>query len=1442
MATDGVAADVDEGWRSSARSHPYSVPTAAPPHKQLQMYSPSPLIDPDRSGYVSSAGGKLRTIRNSGRRNANPYERPAVGRHASAGPQAAVLISNGGVTAAQALAEKRRGAWLAGGLTKIITNSANYLYTSIFRRRLPAPVQVSNNEEEPAIGEEQVSSPSAETNAAEPVSRSEGDEEHAEQEPSNNTVTEIERLLQKKTLSGEEYERLSALLRSRVVNNTTERKKQVSQLERASHQQNHLPVATQTEAQRWRQELQKSREERENGVRTLALYENGTPSSATATPAVGAESMDGLNSSPVDVAIAFMGRRVVRAQGSTSPAEPLNRRDENLVSSGPASLVMSQATLSKWTPPDFNDEEQFRTPAPPLTQTRSRAQSLLRTPYSRPQRLQPSRERALDGTFGTPLSARWTPIRTPIVGGREMLKRRSTVLDDSYASVGPIRRTRHKALNSPAPATSARASAFPLQTASGSSVMTLSSSQRFAGTATNQKNAGPVTGQEKGSLAVSGMSYVPVQSSETARKILETLEKMTPSPTGKSLEEELSYVRSKPPATLTENMLNEHARRSMTVVDFTLPTGDSREPGPSGRTLHYDSPGLSQFDAGTKSSEPVMKTKGKGKSTASLPENGPSGLQSIQERKKSDAGLLDEVSLRTKDSDAVLASSSEKGRGFRMTAVFEESGSDDEGRQNATAGVSSPTGVPTSSLTATSTKPATTSGKSVFAVTAQVTTSGLFSRPTTDSVVTAQSSGASPAVNVSQISPPAQAQVTSSFTFPTRVSLEGPPTPKAMSPASTSPKGAPAITPFFSFAANVPGASALAASSANVELTSTTVQSDTLTETKSDFTFGSTSIPSLSSQTVSKVQATTEVKAPSLFNERSSLVGSSASSGLLTTLGTPTSTGVAPSTSAPPTSVPSGLKFGEPLSSAPISTPSVKEGSKPSISSSPFGAATGGVLFGAGGGITSSSTAAGLSSSLFGSSSGQGSSVSFAATNVGFSQSTSVSAAPSSAPAVSLASEAQAVPARSTAGTASSDDRPQKRSAFSFDQESNKPQPSATTSLSQPFTTFGTSVLGSAGTAATPVTFGAAFSTAPSSQNLFAASTFGQPPRDLQSSGASTPATSVAPVSAPAPASTVSPSPFLFGAPPSTASNSTQVSAAADTSTPSFPAFTSSVFGSSSGGSIFGVTPAAPVSFGSTPSAPAFGSTPSKPAFGGFATEAVSQSPSLPVFGSGFGAAPAQSPASAPAPAPAPAPVFSFGGSSAPAPAPAFSFATGASSSSSGASFGFGSTSSFAFGSTKTSPAAPAPAPTPSIFGLPSSVPAFGSTTNGTMTSDVVVSDHSNMEDSMAEEPPQVAAGIPAQQASPFGGQSSATTSSFVFGAQAGAPAAAPPLFGFQGQPSPGAFGANPFAAANAAQLPSPAGPLNFSGGAFNLGASGGDSGRTRKFIKAKRTGTKRGK
>jgi hypothetical protein len=95
----------------------------------------APVQNGERSPYGGGGGGKVRT-RRAQKRNATPYDRPAVGWNASAGPQAAAALANGDGGGA---GEGPRRAWLGSGLlgtaSKIVTTGASYLYSSIFKRR-----------------------------------------------------------------------------------------------------------------------------------------------------------------------------------------------------------------------------------------------------------------------------------------------------------------------------------------------------------------------------------------------------------------------------------------------------------------------------------------------------------------------------------------------------------------------------------------------------------------------------------------------------------------------------------------------------------------------------------------------------------------------------------------------------------------------------------------------------------------------------------------------------------------------------------------------------------------------------------------------------------------------------------------------------------------------------------------------------------------------------------------------------------------------------------------------------------------------------------------------------------------------------------------------------------------------------------------------------------
>ncbi len=118
------------------------------------------------AGGGGGGGGKVGRRRVSKTRNAaTPYERPSVGRHASAGPvQAAAVVANGvggGEEAEEAPARRGGGggggggAWLGvdllGTASKLVTSGASLFYSSFFGRRqqqqqdATAPLSVTNN-------------------------------------------------------------------------------------------------------------------------------------------------------------------------------------------------------------------------------------------------------------------------------------------------------------------------------------------------------------------------------------------------------------------------------------------------------------------------------------------------------------------------------------------------------------------------------------------------------------------------------------------------------------------------------------------------------------------------------------------------------------------------------------------------------------------------------------------------------------------------------------------------------------------------------------------------------------------------------------------------------------------------------------------------------------------------------------------------------------------------------------------------------------------------------------------------------------------------------------------------------------------------------------------------------------------------------------------------
>ncbi|KAJ7544542.1 hypothetical protein O6H91_09G082100 [Diphasiastrum complanatum] len=1349
---------------------PLSAPPAAAPSRQQQQE------EEDRTPYDGRgrAGGKLRSKRaavaaagSSGIRRSTPYERPSLGRHASAGPQAAAQLTR--VSASEATAAK--GLWLGGGIvssaSRILTTGASYLFSSLFG----SSRSTENASEAAATGEEQQPDvPEKSTQAEE------------------SQFKEIENLLKGKSFTREQYNHFIDLLKAKVLDddvvNTEAEVHRDDVLSTEQPQHALVPFEaiqagniSHPDSQRWREERQRYRQEKANGGRRT-VYEQGALDDQL--PVTGKFKIeDSRVSSPVDIAKEYMDRRLSRASGSTLLARtPAFHEGGALDLRSSLQLAVRNPKMQGMV---VGGSQKIKTSTSgenfsPLMPRSSR------TPYTQSSRIIQRPGEIFPEETKPKIGSHWTPYQTPITGGREMLKRRSIVLEDGGTSTRPVRRTRIKT-NSGLLTTGRVLGARSTSIASEPPVtlLTASTLKRSNGLTSDR---GKISGDNRYMhenwdeiKLPDGLAFVPVQSSRTAQTILETLERMSPSPKGKSLEEELALVRERPPTRLSPSMLNKQAQRTMQAFEAFIP--DSCE-ATSTEGLRND-PSVDRPSANRKLS--TQSVKGKEKSEGARVEevhatpsssNGLASEAKGLERSMPAAGGTHARPRNPLNVPDVAVSEQVKSKGFRMSVDFEEPLSDDEGNVSTQALISNSIPPKSSnfvgsrpisfSMTATTTPMANLSSSSE--ATANSNSMPALEVHTSNSLVAN--------VSIAEISP----NFTSGFAFPlssqSGANLELPPTPKPM-PASLSQTEKPTVT-----SSSVPTLQDTKASISStapifsVPSTSSAEQSDT----KKGYPF---TVPSSISQGQFSVK-------PLMDSSNSNVASTSYVVCELTYTNAcaPCSNSNVASTSIFPTSFPKIQSASGSTKSTLVSKTSTSTGSSSSLpSASGFGSsfsAPSFPSFGFSGGAASSSPASlfaqssiSANSSIFGtavhSSSNSSAPAIFSGSSSAAGSAFSTSTVSSAFAAASSTSTFSSVFASSSslAATSSSEKSsiasPSMFSLAGFGQGSNtSSQQSASSTMSTPL--FGNSASTSA-TISTAFPFG----------NSASASSAGNT------------------ASKPAPGFGITP--FSFGSAASTAS---------------------SIFGATSG-STFGLANTAPAFGGSTTfsasvsSVSAFGMPSAKP-FGNFGQDTGSRSSSADnTFTPSFRA-------------PTPPVGFSFTQSSA-ASAPAFSFgSTAAFGSSSGAT-----ESPFPFGA-KSSPMFQQPP----VFGSPNTIPTFGTPTNSIVPNDT--NDQTIMEDSMAEEPSQITPTGPSQT-SLFGTQTPQAASPFTFG---GAPSNnAPPgqgLFTFVAQPTPvpNAFGAP---AQNQFAQPSQSGSLDFAGG-FALGSSGGER-AGRKFIKAKRT-VKRGK
>ncbi|XP_022990208.1 nuclear pore complex protein NUP1-like [Cucurbita maxima] len=478
--------------------------------------------------YEGGRGGKFqkRPLRRS---HTTPYDRPPTALRNSAG--------NGWLSK------------LVDPAQKLITSSAHRLFSSVFRKRIPPPppslpVSREANDEMGNENHEEV--------AADLSGTQEGNCDFGPSIKTDNThgVTDLEQILKEKTFTRFEIDRLTELLKSRVVDvpsGVEERK-----FEHASS----TPVI--------------SYEIQEGSPKFRA--QDGISSHVVPTQVMRANVLDEDVASPAEIAKAFMGSRPPKATPLSMASHSHKFRDnfasENLSKS-------SALTLVPRSPGNFDViENGFVTPR---SRGRSALYNMARMPYSGV-----SATHSIKNSVATTDAYRATGSsssqlaleRGRVLGSKQgALKRRSSVLDDEMGHVGPIRRLRHKSnllyptgLSLPSSSTSIPVSGIGSENAQqfqSTKVHPFSSSGKGLYSRSLSKRSAESENDVKPS---SSFSQIPLRSSEMASKILEQLEKLTP-PKDKSLKLKLLSVTNNSPTKLSPSMLHGPALRSLEDVD-----------------------------------------------------------------------------------------------------------------------------------------------------------------------------------------------------------------------------------------------------------------------------------------------------------------------------------------------------------------------------------------------------------------------------------------------------------------------------------------------------------------------------------------------------------------------------------------------------------------------------------------------------------------------------------------------------------------------------------------------------------------------------------------------------------------------------------------------------------------------------------------------------------
>ncbi|KAJ7974812.1 Nuclear pore complex protein NUP1 [Quillaja saponaria] len=429
---------------------------------------------------------------------------------------------------------------------RLITSSAHRLFSSVFRKRLPAPSLPQSYSPE---ADEEARDNQQEAIALDTDGKQEaviGQSEKQSITSDRGGLTELEQLLKQKTFTRSEIDRLTALLHSRTVDSPIGEEEKRDEVIRSKPMMSH--------------------DQKEKLPKTPSL-KSGIESHLISTPYISSSVLDGDVASPAELAKAYMGSRPSKVSPSALGLRSQAVREEPTLQNS-QSLLPKSSIMSIVPRPSSHGvlENGFTTPR---SRGRSAIYNMARTPYSRvyPTSTLKGVVSMVDAYGGSSSSAQsaWDNNRLP--GPKQgAIKRRSTMLENDIGSVGPIRRIRHKSNLLSSKGLSIPVSGSPLST-NGSRVG-IDTAQYFH-TKMSTENIDDT-------MPSTSFPPLPSKSREMGNKILQQLDKLV-SPKDKSSEIKLPNVVDTSPTKLSPSMLRGQALQSLENVESSKFQGNLQD-------------------------------------------------------------------------------------------------------------------------------------------------------------------------------------------------------------------------------------------------------------------------------------------------------------------------------------------------------------------------------------------------------------------------------------------------------------------------------------------------------------------------------------------------------------------------------------------------------------------------------------------------------------------------------------------------------------------------------------------------------------------------------------------------------------------------------------------------------------------------------------------------